>query len=134
MFSPIEADLIQKISLSCGCSKDVLYWPYVQSGQYSVKLGYFFLKSDTRCHAVLNHVLPAHTKTLWKRIWKLLLPGKIKNFLWKASRNALPTMSNLVRRCVIDDPTCPHCTNQHEDVSHALWNCPSLSSISHEDP
>uniref|UniRef100_A0A7N2MVZ4 RNase H type-1 domain-containing protein n=1 Tax=Quercus lobata TaxID=97700 RepID=A0A7N2MVZ4_QUELO len=43
-------------------------------------------------------------------------------------------MSNLVNRCVIDDPTCPHCTNQHEDVLHALWYWPSVSSIRDEDP
>ena len=28
-------------------------------------------------------------------------------------------MANLVRRCIIDNPTCPHCTNQAEDVLHA---------------
>ena len=43
-------------------------------------------------------------------------------------------MENLVRCCIIENPTCPHCTKQAEDVLHVLWKCPSLSSIWDDDP
>lgn len=46
--SPTDVELVQKISLSHGQAEDALFWPYVQSGQYSAKSGYFFLKSESR--------------------------------------------------------------------------------------
>lgn len=35
---------------------------------------------------------------LWKRIWQLKIPPKIRIFTWKACVNALPTMLNLKKR------------------------------------
>ena len=37
-------------------------------------------------------------RALWKGIWKMSTPGKIKHFLWKACSNALPVKTNLVKR------------------------------------
>ena len=42
--------------------------------------------------------------------------------------------SNLVRRCVIADSTCPHWSNQHEDALHALWSCLILTQASDGEP
>ena len=46
---PTDAELVKKIPLSRGHSKDALYRPYVQSGKYFAKSGYFFLKFELRC-------------------------------------------------------------------------------------
>ena len=108
-----------------GCS----IWPYVQSGQYSAKSGYFFLKSELRSKPTTNNIHPIQLKPPWKQIWSLSLPSKIKNFLWRACRNALPMKENLVRCCVITDPTCTFCTSQAEDVLHAIWCCPNVSQV-----
>lgn len=69
--------------------------------------------------------------------WKSILPAvpsKIKNFLWRACRNALPTNANLVRSCVLTNPRCCVYNNNEENVLHCLWSCPSLSTIWEEDP
>ncbi|KAK9997383.1 hypothetical protein SO802_022069 [Lithocarpus litseifolius] len=131
--SPFEADLVQKITLSRGQSMDVLFWPFVQSGIYSVKSGYYFLKSEIRT-ATQAQAITDQPKPPWNRIWKLSLPNKIKNFLWRAVHNALPTNSELTRRCIINDPICSFCSSQGEDVLHALWSCPSLSQVWDGDP
>ena len=81
-----------------------------------------------------DNIPPIQPKPPWKQIWNLSLPSKIKNFLWHASRNALPTKENLVRRYVITDPTCSFCTTQAEDVLHAIWSCPNVSQVWDEDP
>ena len=47
--SPTDAELVKKIPLSRGHSNDALYRPYVQSGQYFAKSGYFFLIFESRC-------------------------------------------------------------------------------------
>ena len=37
----------------------------------------------------------SHQSAFWKCIWKLHVPNKIKNFLWKVCSNALSTKVNL---------------------------------------
>ncbi|KAL0004760.1 hypothetical protein SO802_012321 [Lithocarpus litseifolius] len=104
-----------------------------ESGIYSVKSGYYFLKSEIRT-ATQAQAITDQPKPPWNRIWKLSLPNKIKNFLWRAVHNALPTNSELTRRCIINDPICSFCSSQGEDVLHALWSCPSLSQVWDGDP
>ena len=74
-------------------------------------------------------------KPLWKKIWKLPLPCKVRNFLCRACRNAIPTMTNLLRRYVVDDPMCSLCSQHNEDVLHSLWSCSNLEfQRTHELP
>ena len=42
--------------------------------------------------------IPDATRRFWKGIWRFQVPRKIKHFMWKACRNALPTKVNLVRQ------------------------------------
>lgn len=77
---------------------------------------------------------PEHTKLVWKQKWKLAVPSEIKNFLWRACRNALPTNANLVQRYVMTDSRCCVCNSHDENVLHCLWSCPSLSTVWGEDP
>ena len=71
-------------------------------------------------------------------MWGLNVPNKIKSFSWWASKNILPTKSNLGRRNILDNPTCEACDEEAKSSGHCLWNCPkaheiwTLSSISFE--
>ena len=73
-------------------------------------------------------------KPLWKKIWSLSVPCKIINFLWRVCKNAIPTLNNLKRRCVVEDSKCSFCAQHDEDVIHALWFCPALAQVWNEDP
>ena len=78
---------------------------------------------------------PMDPSTLaWKKIWKLSVPCKVRNFIWRSYQNAIPTKTNLVHRSVIDDSRCPQCHDYQEDVFHALWSCLSLSQVWDGDP
>ena len=55
VFSHEEAELIKKIPISRINSADALFWPFVQSGQYTTKSWYFFLKNEARTTIPLNH-------------------------------------------------------------------------------
>ena len=132
--TPFEVDLVQKITLSHGQSRDVLFWPFMQSGIYSVKSGYYFLKFEVRTTTTQAQALPDHPKPPWNRIWKLNLPNKIKKFLWRVAYNALPTSSELVRRYIINDPIYTLRSSHCEDVLHSLWPCSTLSQVWEEDP
>ena len=58
---------------------------------------------------------------------------KVRNFVWRACRNAIPTNSNLVC-CVIEDSICSLCSQSPEDVLHFLWPCPGLTQVWEDDP
>ena len=60
---------------------------------------------------------------LWKKIWQLKIPPKIRIFTWKACVSVLPTMLNLRKRGVTTDGICPICGQEAEFVYHALLRC-----------
>ena len=134
LFSHMKADQIAQLPLTRTTSEDSLFWPYVQSGQYTTKSGCYFLKTKAN---MVNSQSPSQAKLikpLWKKIWSLSVPCKIRNFLWRACKNAIPTLNNLKRRCVVEDSKCSLCAQHDEDVIHALWSYLTLAQVWNEDP
>ncbi|KAK4390485.1 hypothetical protein Sango_2111800 [Sesamum angolense] len=43
---------------------------------------------------------------IWNAIWKARVPNKIKVFLWRVSKEAIPTTSHLIRRTCDVEPAC----------------------------
>ena len=72
---------------------------------------------------------PAPPQKLWKTIWSLSIPPKVRNFLWRAAKNAIPVKTNLVKWQVLQEEICDHCKVHSEDMVHALWLCPCLNEI-----
>ena len=66
---------------------------------------------------------------LWKKIWGLQVPNKVKHLAWKACRDLLPTKTNLIHRKVITESCCDVCKQHQEDVVHALFHCLALQSV-----
>lgn len=46
---------------------------------------------------------------LWKGIWSLQVPYKVKHLIWRAANEALPTLYNLLCRKVVQTVYCPNC-------------------------
>lgn len=64
---------------------DTWYWNQEKLGHYSVKSDYGLLmgENDRDRLDIANDI--------WRRMWRLTLPAKIKIFLWRALSNTLPT-------------------------------------------
>lgn len=60
---------------------------------------------------------------LWKNLWKLKLPLKIKVFAWYPSRDGLPTFQNLSKKQVQVDNKYPIYQQPNESSSHAIFEC-----------
>ncbi|KAL5817649.1 hypothetical protein ACOSQ3_026027 [Xanthoceras sorbifolium] len=61
---------------------------------------------------------------LWKYLWSLPIPSKIRIFVWKACNDILPTRKLLCSRKVIVSWLCPLCDLYPESVDHSLWAYP----------
>lgn len=59
---------------------------------------------------------------MWRKLWNLKIPPKIKNFLWHASAYCLTTKDLLRIRRVQVDPYCPTCNECPETIIHYLVN------------
>nr|POE76056.1 putative ribonuclease h protein [Quercus suber] len=126
LFLPRDIALIKSIPLSNIAAEDKLFWPFTPSGIYSVKSGYRFL---CKVQSLDDHSYQSDTDSIWKKVWGLAVQPKIRNFLWCAIKDTIPTKANLKRRRVIPSDCCDHCHNTSENTLHALWSCPSLSQV-----
>uniref|UniRef100_A0A7N2KS32 Reverse transcriptase zinc-binding domain-containing protein n=1 Tax=Quercus lobata TaxID=97700 RepID=A0A7N2KS32_QUELO len=99
-----------------------------KNGVYLVKSGYKLLCEEGRRDATSGSSREGMA-SLWSKIWKLKVRGKILHFLWKACNDCLPTKVNLMKRKVVDEPHCELCGKQPEDTKHALWNCEAMGRV-----
>lgn len=104
-----------------------MYWPLTQDGNYTSKSGYKFLKEEAEVRPLADS--KSQEKDLWKKIWALKVPNKVKNHMWRACRNSLPTKTNFVRKTIIANDTCDRCHGAVEAVIHVLWERPEIDVV-----
>ena len=94
---------------------DQLYWHLSKDGNYSVRTGYWLGMGNPSRPAT-----PQHDDDVWKKIWKLHWPPKLKHFLWRACKNSLPVNEICHYRHMAQSPACSRCDGGVENVCHAL--------------
>ncbi|KAL4291360.1 hypothetical protein GQ457_14G018510 [Hibiscus cannabinus] len=117
-FSPNEAAAISSIRLSTYVHVDTLVWSGERSGIYSVLSDYKHLRPSTS--------LSNDEQVLFKQIWALLCPSKVRINLWKLSNNYIPTKANLCYKRIATDPLCPRCHLDAEGIKHIILIAHSL--------
>ena len=120
LFNTEEAELIKSIQLSREASEDVLFWPHSSNGQYICKTGYRFLKMEVELNGE-PQVTTNDEKQLWKGVWSMRVPPKVKTLPWHACHEAMPTKSALFHRTISADPFCVRCHASSKNSLHALW-------------
>ena len=129
VFEPAEAAIIKGIPLSSFSQEDKLIWPFTPSGQYTMKSGYRFLYESSSPEQITEE-----DSVFWKKIWGLQVPNKVKNFIWRACKEALPTKANLYRRKIAQDALCESCKVRSEDGSHSIFFCFGVQVVWRSDP
>ena len=120
---------ILNLQLSNTRTRDKLYWRENKAQQFTVKTAY---QVALRLHREMGveQSTVGEEKRFWNRTWKMNVPPKVRNFVWRACTDILPTRANLYRRKVPIDPLCSICGQTDETVGHALWECPMARNVS----
>ena len=66
---------------------------------------------------------------LWRKMWHLKIPAKVRIFAWRAYVNGLPTRLNMVTKGIDVDATCPLCGKDGENTKHALLYCKKICDV-----
>nr|XP_017256465.1 PREDICTED: uncharacterized protein LOC108226023 [Daucus carota subsp. sativus] len=78
IFVTRDANLILSIPL-CNDEVDRWYWRKEKLGFYSVKSAYILLQESKPNNNISGN------KSVWKRLWNLKVPPKVKHFIWRAA-------------------------------------------------
>lgn len=117
---PNEAQDILSIRPNKLGAQDSLIWLPTKNGEYSTKTGYF--TALKRMETYENAPLVPQPCNWMKDIWLLPLPPKIRVFLWKIVRGALPLGDNLETRGITTTTNCVFC-GLKETVNHMFLAC-----------
>ena len=125
-FLPHEAEAILSIPLSPLNQADSLVWGKTPNGCFLMKSAY---RVAVKCLVDLERVEEvarcsdsSRMTQIWKSIWSIQCPSKVKHFLWRASRNILPTKQCLMCRKIITEDCYDFC-GESESSDHILWSC-----------
>ncbi|CAN6676537.1 unnamed protein product [Malus baccata var. baccata] len=125
-----EFDAILETHVGEPTFRDRLVWPFEKRGMYSVKSGYHWAHHRLLPHLTSNsHSSASVPGALWKCIWQLEAPPKIRCFMWKTLNAAIATMTNLYQRRSSTTSLCPICQMRSETITHLFLECPWVKEV-----
>ena len=92
-------------------------WKAKKNGHYSVRSAYRLCMEEIVDNSHMRK------EEFWCGIWKLKIPPKIKNMVWRVCCECLPTQVRLNRRGVNCPSSCVLCNDPHEDSYHMFFHC-----------
>lgn len=90
-FNREDAEAILRVPLSRRCISNSLFWIPNKSGEYTVRSGYHVARQLAKELDWAECSKGVVGGNVWKTLWKLKVPNKIKVFGWRACRNILPS-------------------------------------------
>lgn len=124
----VDANYILQIPITSG-RDDCVAWHYNRNGMFSVRSAYHvqWKKKVGARMATMDSGTSNHR--IWKNLWKLDLPGKIKIFAWRAIKELMPCNAILANRHIIPNGGCPVCQNGAENIKHVFFTCDRAKAV-----
>lgn len=123
---PPTARAILAIPLPLQPGEDGFFWLATTDGRYSSKTGYQFICNERLANQASSSLGPSMSASLWNKLWRADAVPTCRETAWKACLGTLPVRTELHRRGVAPDPSCPWCLDAPETVEHTLLYCPRL--------
>ena len=130
-FNDVDVGRILQIPINTQGFDDFIAWGYTTDGRYTVRSGYYLeWKHKFGPNAAQLASLGASVHNpVWKGLWKLKIPSKVKIFAWRALHSILPLNGILAIRHIPVSGACTTCHQAAEDVLHLLFTCPAAQEI-----
>lgn len=117
LFPPEEASAVLRVPLLSSDRDDkIMWWPSKQ-GMYTVKFAY---------HLCMDRFIVEEQYQIegaWILIWKMKVPPRVKNILWRACRDYVPTRTRLQNKGVVCPISCVLCDSDLENCCHLFLTC-----------
>lgn len=126
IFNQEEASLIHNFPISQFGLNDKIIQKLTKNGQFTVRFAYHLKMSLLRDKSGVG-LQENNDVFYWSSIWNMNILRLVKQFIWRACNNLLPTKVNLAIRKVVED-LCPLC-GKAETILHAIWECPISSDV-----
>ena len=125
---PWEANLVRRIQVCEKGVDDILTWPLANDVDYSVRSAYRTLVFAD------SLLMPSSSSSgsnglIWKKIWTMRVPNKIRHFIWRVARDSLPSKQNLKAQYLLIGEECDGCGEHTESLMHCLWLCDQARSM-----
>jgi hypothetical protein len=120
-FLPIDADAILRQPIGRN-SQDFWAWNSEKTGVYSVRSAYKLLYNKK--FGWNQNLAPGSSSVgLWKMLWKLQVPPKVRVFWWRVANDFLPARQVLFKKHIEPVAFCEDCGDPEESIRHVLVDC-----------
>ncbi|XP_060965292.1 uncharacterized protein LOC133034254 [Cannabis sativa] len=113
IFNDRDKEIIIRTNIDQDTPMDTWYWHKDLYGFYTVREAYRLLH-----HSEITNTSESEIK-IWKIAWKLHVPPKVHQLMWRALSGCLGTKVQLTTKHIPLDQACPMC-NQ-EELLMVLW-------------
>ncbi|XP_027067657.1 uncharacterized protein [Coffea arabica] len=129
-----DAESILKIPTSMTGREDNTLWIGNQNGEYTMQSGYKSIqaKKEQEGRERGNGIESSSSQRrhhMWRVLWSLNISHKIKIFIWKGLKEAVPVKELIWRRMMKGDPICSGCGEDIETLKHMLLECNRAKEI-----
>ncbi|XP_073360453.1 uncharacterized protein [Aegilops tauschii subsp. strangulata] len=123
-FSDEVANDILQIPINLEGGSDFARWPLTRFGEYTVRSVYNMARTSRfLCdRSASGRGLSSNwsmEERMWKKLWKVQAPNKMKIMLWRLAHDCMPSGEQLQRRQVPTRTDCFFC-GRPEGIEHAL--------------
>jgi hypothetical protein len=122
---PIDVIRILQIPLNIQGFEDFIAWNSTDHSRFTVRSAYHLPWRFRFGPRAGQLSLPGSSvnNPVWKSLWKIQLPSKIKKIAWRALHGIVPLKSIMVNRHVGTSGECPICHLADEDIMHLFLKC-----------
>jgi hypothetical protein len=110
--------------------EDFVAWHFDPKGKFSVKSAYHVLDEERgevrQASESSSSSSKADDQLFWKKILRLNVCPKAKQFIWRVAHNSLVTKMNIKRRGMKLDTRCPVCWRFDVNGGHCFLKCKAV--------
>lgn len=115
LFEAESAEAILSIPLANSRQEDKLIWVPNAKGKVTSKSAYNISNLHPNQSCLSDQ--------MWKKIWKIRVPERVKMLIWRIATNTILVKEVLGQRVELDSQECVLCQDGQESISHLFFHC-----------